>query len=184
MASYTIPSIMDKEEGALEKTPAKALRHPPRPKKRGAFNIVRAALFMARKNKPSSDIINSNGKGLWSYFVKSMRPLYQPNLDGHLKLPLSLRHSPMNNVGIPPPPLPENYHDVLLPPPSPASSTGGMSRYASAEDLKEFEESDEVEDGVDEEVNQIDLKAEEFIASFYKQMRVEKMEEMGGRNYV
>ena len=60
---------------------------------------------------------------------------------------------------------------------SSSSSEDGMSCYASAVNLQELnkdnDEDDEYEDGGDE---MIDAKAEEFIAQFYQQMKLQQMD--------
>ncbi|CAO2208115.1 unnamed protein product [Urochloa humidicola] len=86
----------------------------------------------------------------------------------------------------PPPPLlghggADVYHDVLLPPPSPARSgfgfddfdeVGGMtSRYASAQDLHQMDSGSGEED--EATPHAIDMQAEEFIAKFYEQFKSE-----------
>ncbi|XP_020243784.1 uncharacterized protein LOC109822036 [Asparagus officinalis] len=71
------------------------------------------------------------------------------------------------------------YYDVHMPPPSPCSSDA-MSRYASAEDLQSLDKSDDngEEDIGNGEANAIDMKAEEFIAMFYKQMRLQRLDSL------
>lgn len=64
-----------------------------------------------------------------------------------------------------------------LPPPSPCSSDA-TSRYASADDLQELDTSEDNEEEASSngELNAIDMKAEEFIAMFYKQMKLQQSE--------
>ncbi|CAL9075717.1 unnamed protein product, partial [Musa textilis] len=73
-------------------------------------------------------------------------------------------------------------HDVhLLPSPS-CSSSDGMSRYASAEDLQLLDDADDSTEADAGAPNAIDMKAEEFIARFYEQMRLQRQESFDGSN--
>ncbi|CAO2203441.1 unnamed protein product [Urochloa humidicola] len=108
----------------------------------------------------------------WKSLVDGVRPL---RLRGQ-----ELEYYP------PPPPLlghgADVYHDVLLPPPSPARSgfglddfeeVGGMtSRYASAQDLHQMD-SGSGEEEEEATPHAIDMQAEEFIAKFYEQFKSE-----------
>ncbi|KAK2965232.1 hypothetical protein RJ640_019987 [Escallonia rubra] len=152
-------------------------------KKRGAFSLLQAALFMLRqkpgeKSKRVQLEVASNGN--WKKMLGSMRPLH-------------LQDSPSPS---PPPPSVmvnmEQFEDVL-PPASPAPSTssaGTMSQYASANNLQELDkhdESDDEDDETDKEFDDnagdemIDAKAEEFIAHFYEQMRLQHHRTRGKR---
>ncbi|KAK6937328.1 Protein of unknown function DUF761, plant [Dillenia turbinata] len=141
----------------------------------GALQMLRAALFMLRKRskgkKSESLQLEVASTGILKDLVGSMRPL-------HLQTPNS-----------PPPALiesgkaivvQENYQDVFAPPFSPSaasssSSSGTISRYASAQSLQDLDRDETVE--LDEEGGdlKIDAKAEEFIAQFYESMRLQRL---------
>ena len=145
------------------------------PKKRGgSMSFLRAAMFIVRrspnkKKTPAAVEVAANAMKL----VGSMRPL-------HLQ----------ENDSPPPPPTlrvslsVDNFLDVYPPPMSPSaastsgSSTDGMnSRFASAQNLQDLDRPDNGDvwgdDGGDE---MIDIKAKEFIAQFYEQIRLERLD--------
>ncbi|KAJ1283676.1 hypothetical protein BS78_03G146800 [Paspalum vaginatum] len=157
-------------------------------KKRGAFSLFRAVFLSfgrsdstkkagyatASPKKIKAIAADDVGKadGDWKALVDGMRPL---RLRGQ-----ELEYYP------PPPPLghADVYHDVLLPPPSPARSgfeeVGMTSRYASAHDLQQMDGAEEegapeAEGGQGEAScpHAIDMQAEEFIAKFYEQFTSE-----------
>ncbi|KAJ9696609.1 hypothetical protein PVL29_008698 [Vitis rotundifolia] len=142
-------------------------------KKRGPMSLLKAALYMVRRNHskkkaPVAVEVASNAMKL----VGSMRPLH------------------LQESNPPPPPCihlsisMDNFQDVSPPPisPSAASSSGSsndcMSRYASAQNLQELGRSDDDDDAVwgDGGDEMIDIKAKEFIAQFYEQMRLERLD--------
>ena len=137
----------------------------PKKKKSGAFGIFRAALYMLRKStdekeaaaaaakKAAAAAEEKSNNGDWKKIVGSMRPLHAQEAPAS---PMYMM-SPAASDGA-------------------SSSSGTMSQYASATNLRdlcncedESEDPDEVFDAItgDEE---IDSKAEEFIAQFYKQI--------------
>ncbi|GAB2298385.1 hypothetical protein Dimus_032450 [Dionaea muscipula] len=147
---------------------------PSKKQKHSAFDhLIKAALFILRgKGKKSKSFTAS------STFAKlffSVRPLHLQ--DNTLQSP-------------PPPPPPPALEEVPFIPlhevgsssslSSAASSSGGMSRYASAQNLQDLdneEEDEEIEndayfDGIEGD-EMIDAKAEEFIAHFYQEMRLQ-----------
>ncbi|CAA6675413.1 unnamed protein product [Spirodela intermedia] len=65
-------------------------------------------------------------------------------------------------------------HEHRRPSSPPASCSGSNSRYASAEDLPALNDGDEA-DGP----HAIDVRAEEFIAKFYEQMRLQRLGSVG-----
>ncbi|KAF0929133.1 hypothetical protein E2562_015231 [Oryza meyeriana var. granulata] len=169
-------------------------------KKRGAFGLFRA-MFMsfsgsanmkkrdADHEKKTVDMAAAGDKlaptavvarsssdvASWKNLVDGMRPL---RLHGQLE------YYP------PPPPLGHDvYHDVLLPPPSPERPEGMTSRYSSAQDLqvlvngheKEEEEGTPTTEDGGCSLNAIDMQAEEFIAKFYEQFRLQKSESFNNR---
>lgn len=91
-------------------------------------------------------------------------------------------------------PVSEQFEDVLPPPMSPhgpyspcfsSSSGDSMSRYASAQNLQELDREggggndDDCDYGGDE---MIDAKAEVFIAQFYEQMRLQRLDSINRYN--
>lgn len=149
-------------------------------KKGGPLRLMRAALFLIKGRSPgklaSTDVVKLADKnGLWRNLVGAVRPLHE------------LPHCTLS----PPPPSPpaflvepidspmDFFHEVPQPPPSPPlgfDEVDGMSRYASAEDLTELDRQEVCCDGnVDGGDDAIDVKADEFIAKFYKQMRLDSI---------
>ncbi|XP_078171885.1 uncharacterized protein LOC144565906 isoform X2 [Carex rostrata] len=111
----------------------------------------------------------------WKDIVGGIRPL-------HLQ-PLEYRSS----ISLPPPPPPpsfdkEIYHDVSLPPSSLERSSDCMSsRYCSAVDLQALDNTEgaiDVEGGSDV----INTQAEEFIAKFYEQIRLQRLQSLRESN--
>jgi hypothetical protein len=164
----------------------KALDHgAAKKKKRGAINLIRVALFMLRRRsggnaKPLEVEVAS--KGMWKKLVGSMRPLH---LQHNQSPPPSIMAVPEKTV--------EHFEDVFPQPVStrgqysPSSSFGDSnSRYASAVNLQELDESSEDDD--DDDVADdggdmmIDAKAEEFIAQFYEQMRLQRVDSFNRYN--
>ncbi|KAK9983841.1 hypothetical protein SO802_033366 [Lithocarpus litseifolius] len=150
-------------------------------KKRGPMHLVKVALFMIRthkSNKPKPlpmDVAPS--KDSWKGLVASMRPLHLQS--DQSSPPPSIVEAPKPIVTSP---MVEYFEDLHSPTyqsgaSSSSSSEDGMSRYASAVNLQELnkdnDENDEDEDGGDE---MIDAKAEEFIAQFYQQMKLQQMD--------
>jgi len=152
--------------------------------KRGAFSLLKSAIFMLRKSQnkrpaksDKSKLDSSNGN--WQKIVGSIRPL-------HLQDDNS---PPPSNPSLSTSTSAENFNDLLRPA-SPYSSvasssaspiTGGaMSQYASANNLQELDEEDGYEsDKVFDSFagdEMIDAKAEEFINRFYQQMRSQNLE--------
>lgn len=170
------------------------LNNEPTRKKRGGMNLFRVALFMLRGQaggaKPKPIPVEVASRGMWKRLVGSMRPLH-----------LQHNQSSTGLIEAAPPTAPDRqmsadqFEDVLPPPqsPHPSCSSGAsscddsMSRYASAVNLQELldrgydndEEDEEDEENVHEGGNggdeMIDTKAEEFIAQFYEQMRLQRM---------
>ncbi|KAK3164325.1 hypothetical protein QOZ80_1AG0016050 [Eleusine coracana subsp. coracana] len=156
-------------------------------RKRGAFGLFRAVFmsFSGRdiitKHKTDEDATPEKNKVVgvdskppatasWKSIVDGMRPLRLPGQE--------LEYYPP-----PPPPLAGHvdvYQDVLLAPPSPmlsGSERGMTSRYASAQDLHLLDcGDDEEEGGAVVCPHAIDMQAEEFIAKFYEQFRLQKSE--------
>lgn len=170
-------------------------------KRRGGVQFLKVALFMIRRRSGKSKSVDVASKGIWRNLVGSMRPLH---LQSNASPPPSIEGAPnMTSMS-------ERYDDVMLPPASPGSSISSMSsedgmssryasavnlqeldkesssRYASAVNLQELDKEcdDDLVGGdevlvVDDEL--IDAKAEEFIAQFYEQMRLQRLDSMDRR---
>ncbi|TMX01831.1 hypothetical protein EJD97_023501 [Solanum chilense] len=158
-------------------------------KKQGAFGFLRAASLKFRRR--SLDLkqqkftpepappVDSKGEN-WKKLVGSMRPLH-----------LQDNQSPPSPRDTQPPPpakttsLPvefsEQFSSMYSPTPS-TSSISTMSQYASANNLQDLYDDDEEEEEEDPDQvfdaiggdDMIDAKAENFIAQFYEQMRLQK----------
>ncbi|TKY52478.1 hypothetical protein E2542_SST24000 [Spatholobus suberectus] len=164
-------------------------------KGKGSKNFFKVALFMMRGGSRKSKVLaaDDESKSTWRKLLGSMRPL-------HLQSNESPLHNNNNNNNIPQSKMmitsapSENGDDgfesasEFTYSPSPASS-----RYASAVGLNEMvqEEENENENEKEEEVvkenndgygdEMIDAKAEEFIAQFYHQMRLQRLDVMDRR---
>lgn len=174
--------------------------NPPRlRKKRGAMHIIKVALFMMRnrseKSRGGAIPLNDGTKSVWKKLVGSVRPLHlqQRNESSPPSPSPSLSPSPSHSLKPNPNPLtlesPPAYYsdfseDALFSPSASSSRSGADSRYASAVGLNEMVEDGETEEESDRAVNEgegdnmIDAKAEEFIANFYHQMKLQRMNSM------
>lgn len=177
-------------------------------KRRGAMHMIKVALFMLRRRSgksKSAEAVASNG-GVLNRLVGSMRPLHlQSNgsprhitnnsnsIDDHPKQ----QNSDVVNITSTQQMHPTSPAGSSSSSPSSSSGEDGMSRYASvgnltelesryasAVNLRELDEDDEEseheydENGGDE---MIDVKAEEFIAQFYAQMRLQRLNSVDRR---
>ncbi|CAA6654370.1 unnamed protein product [Spirodela intermedia] len=113
------------------------------------------ALFMTRcSGKGQPPLEKTSGRSLWKSLLATVRPLHHHHSQPH-------EHRRPSS-----PPVPgDDFHDVLTTP---------NSRYASAEDLPALNDGDEA-DGP----HAIDVRAEEFIAKFYEQMRLQRLGSVG-----
>lgn len=167
-------------------------------KKGGSKNIFKVMLFMmrSRSSRKSKVLpINDDSRSIWRKLVGSMRPLHlqsnqclRPQIDNNnsnnndnddmvmkKKMITTIEEMPScDHIQS------EDVFDSASP--SPASS-----RYASAVGLNEMvkdQEEEEVENVVKDNKDNnegdgddmIDAKAEEFIAQFYKQMRLQRLD--------
>lgn len=164
-------------------------------KKHSPMRAFRVALFhMMHGNSKKPNVISTDDetKNIWKKVVGSMRPL-------HLHSNQSPRLSSSQSNG-----QKFDQMITILPPPSPSESSGGgsvfvdfsteeepfspfspspaSSRYASAIGLNELVSSDEendrpgmIKEDCDENGDdKIDSKAEDFIAEFYHQIRLQR----------
>ncbi|CAA6669152.1 unnamed protein product [Spirodela intermedia] len=144
-------------------------------KKRPGVNLLRLAVFMVRLRSPpgaapspAGGAASPRGKGLWKTLVAVVRLLHPVGDRGGAML------LPTGTSSVPPtPPSPSASED---------SQSGWTSRYPSAADLRELadSESDEEADGGGGggAPHSIDLRAEEFIARFYEQMRLQQLDSL------
>ncbi|KAJ6674982.1 COTTON FIBER PROTEIN [Salix viminalis] len=160
---------------------------PPK-KKRSPLHILRVANYMLSLKSGKSKTAHTDVVSKWKKLLSSMRPLHinssqsTPRSIGREKVPMATLTS--KDVYEPS----EAFEDVeqlevLTPPWSPApkstagSSSGQTSQYASAQNLQELDdqrdEDDEDDSYYDDKYGDemIDMKAEEFIAKFYDQMK-------------
>ncbi|CAL0300230.1 unnamed protein product [Lupinus luteus] len=157
-------------------------------KKHGTKNIFKVALFMMRGHHRKSKLlpVDDGSTSIWRKLVGSMRPLHLQNNNSPIQ---TLKAKSNTTVTLPY----ENqnttdYHSEVdgfdsasdfANSPSPASS-----RYASAVGLNEMVQDEEnhkeeenvmvEEDGNGDEM--IDAKAEEFIAQFYREMKLQSLD--------
>ncbi|XP_026656897.2 uncharacterized protein LOC113461276 [Phoenix dactylifera] len=145
--------------------------HVPPSKKCSRWNLFRATLLTIRRHRQPDKkaYIHANApdspaetRSIWRSLLCGMRPLHLHPLECS---PSLLPRAQLVEH--------ELFHDTPLPPPSPGCSDEGISRYASAEDLQAL--GDDEEDATDESgaSHSIDMRAEEFIARFYEQMRLQ-----------
>ncbi|CAL9781841.1 unnamed protein product [Musa acuminata subsp. burmannicoides] len=155
---------------------AQTPRHTLPAKKRSSLSIFRAAIVAlsgCSASKKDATLGSPTGAdGMLKTLVGSMRPL---------GLPLEYR-PPLPLLPPPPPAGHESFHDAYLLPSPSCNSNDGMSRYASAEDLQLLDDADDSTEADAGAPNAIDMKAEEFIARFYEQMRLQRQESSGGSN--
>jgi len=158
---YDVAAAAD--NGAAALPPMKAEKRQQRKKKSGAFGIFRAALYMLRKSTDEKEAKKAASEkeksaGDWKKIVGSIRPLHAQEAPA----------SPMHMMS------PASDHCAA------SSSSGTMSQYASATNLRDLCGEDELEeeerdpDEVFDAITgdeMIDVKAEEFIAQFYKQIQ-------------
>lgn len=146
-----------------------------RTKKHGPLHLVRVAIFMLRRSRKEGVLPEEvvSRKGLWHGFLSTVRLL-------HHESPIALQHEVVAQATAEPP------EAIQSPPMSPPPKTNIekspsvdqiSSRYASAEDLKELDNVSETDEENEEEHGEhsIDQLAEEFIAKFYEQMRLQRM---------
>nr|AFK45440.1 unknown [Lotus japonicus] len=174
-------------------------RHPRRKKNR-AMHVIRVALFMmrgGRSRKQSVLPVDDGSKGIWRKLVGSMRPLHihrSPSQE-------SISHSspPNTTTTLPPASLSllKGKSKSCMNSPTeeePYSPSPPSTRYASAVGLNELVQSsdddcekqevkvivEDEDDDDDEEYfdgdEQIDDKAWEFIAQFYQQMKLQRLD--------
>jgi len=152
-----------------------------RKKGKGGKNFFKVALFMMRgRSRKSKILVDDESRSVWRKIVGSMRPLHlqsnqSPRHDNNEKM---ITSTPFAN-GVDP-------GDDAFDSASEMTTSPSSSRYASAVGLNEMvQEAENEEDGVKEKNSNgdhhdgegdemIDAKAEEFIAQFYHQMKLQR----------
>lgn len=175
-------------------------------KKRGAFTLFKAAtLLIIRRRPEGKPKPEVPSKVTWKKIVGSIRPFHLQDNQSPQPSAHSIAASPTveqrpDDVSTPLPPSP---HAIINR--SSANSDDGMSQYGSTTNLQELDkgsesqyasavnlqavakqgETDDNDDGGDDGISNnnvgdemIDSKAEEFIAKFYQQMRVQHLDKV------
>ncbi|KAF7152230.1 hypothetical protein RHSIM_Rhsim01G0289100 [Rhododendron simsii] len=170
-------------------------------KKRGAFTLFKAATLLIRRRPEGKPKPEVPSKVTWKKFVGSIRPFHLQDNQSPRPSAHSITASPTveqrsDDVSTPLPPSPQ-----AIIKPSSANSDDGMSQYGSTTNLQELDkgsqsryasavnlqavakqgETDGGDDGISNNNvgdEMIDSKAEEFIAKFYQQMRVQHLEKV------
>lgn len=177
-------------------------KSPGKKKHGGAMGILRVALFVWRRrgsrkrSKAALQVeVATASAEMLNKVVGSMRPLHAkggespPHVAATAQLPPPQpqpQPQPAETLLLPGASLSrsEQYEDVAS---ASSASDGSTSRYSSALNLQELEKSeggcspgggDAHDHDVDAGDDMIDLKAEEFIARFYEQMRIQNQNEM------
>ncbi|XP_058742621.1 uncharacterized protein LOC131615142 [Vicia villosa] len=185
------------ENAIINFNPNTTLDEKPQPKaiikNKRSKNFFKVALFMMRghSRKSSKAIlpVDDESRSIWRKLVGSMRPMHlqsnksppqilngQSNLK-HVKVVVETANDHEGEE--------DRFH--LAYSPSPASSrhaSAASSRYASAVGLNEMVEEEKEEEIVnrgsenygDDGDDMIDAKADEFIAHFYQEMRLQRMD--------
>lgn len=145
-------------------------------KKRGATQLLKAASFvLGRPKKPKPIHVDVESKSMWRRLVGSRLPLHDHNHTNQLSSPTSVEHvddtvqSSVSQSGVS----------------SSSCSEASVSRYASVANLEELDRSEDDDDDDDDDAayndcdggdEMIDVKADMFIARFYEQMRLQRMD--------
>ncbi|XP_019054589.1 PREDICTED: uncharacterized protein LOC104605127 [Nelumbo nucifera] len=148
----------------------------PSTKKRGTLRLIKAALLkLGRRSsgKSKSAHVGVETKGVWKGILGTMSLLRLHHQSPQLPItPADHTTRPEEESFQPPPALVQAPQSTYL---SPSSSYQSLSRYTSAQNLQELDNS---EDDVDDGDEMIDAKAEEFITNFYEQIRLQRLESM------
>ncbi|CAK7348380.1 unnamed protein product [Dovyalis caffra] len=166
-------------------------------KKKPRMNILKVALYMLSLKSGKSKSVHTDVASKWKKLLSSMRPLHinsnqsttKPLIEATVPAPAPLTSTEVVEQSKAYTP-PAAYEDVVeplevfTPPWSPAPqsigsfSSGQTSKYASAQNLQELDDQsdeDEEDSYYDDKYGDemIDMKAEEFIAKFYNQMKLQ-----------
>lgn len=155
----------------------------PKRKKLNPIHFFRAAIYMLTLKSGKSKSAHVDVASKWKKLVSSVRPLH---IHSNQSPPRTIETTPAQPEPVAPLTEVIEPFEVFTPPLSPAktsiasSSSGISSQYASAQNLQDLDQSDEsdeddedryYDDKVGDEM--IDAKAEQFIAQFYEQMRLQ-----------
>ncbi|KAK1317955.1 hypothetical protein QJS10_CPA05g00283 [Acorus calamus] len=134
-------------------------------KKRGGgpTRLLRSALLVfgcGSDGKPSHAVDWGCGLGLWNV-VSSVRPLHHPPEPAQSVVDIDdCRDDDFDE---------EEMEETRV-------VSDAMSSYGSAQDLSKLDCAEDEVEKEEEEEKSIDQRAEEFIARFYEQMRIQKLE--------
>jgi len=179
------------EKASLTESPGSSVG---KKRRRGAVHLMKVALFMIRRRsfraKPSDvAAAAATGGNMLNLLVGSVRPLHLPSDEASPPdfciLPASVEPaSPAASSSV----LSDYHTDGMssryasvgnLQELEAAGNGGSESRYASAVNLRDLDESEEGEENGGDEM--IDAKAEQFIAQFYAQIRLQRLNSMDRR---
>lgn len=147
-----------------------------RKKRSRSFSLLKAALniFQDKASEKEESKKPKKKSGDWKMVVESMRPLTLQDKSPSPSLPSMSPSSSFESLA----PL-----DVAVPDSpsvSSVSSRGGLSQYASAPNLQALDtgsDPDVAFDAIGGGDEMIDVKAEEFITQFYRQMKLQERQE-------
>lgn len=165
----------------------------PTKKKRSPMHILRVANYMLSLKSGKSKTAHTDAVSKWKKLLSSMRPLHinsnqsaQRSIGDRAPMaPLTSKEVVEQSKVYAPSAASEDVEqfELFTPPWSPApkstgSSSGQTSRYASAQNLQELDDQSDEDDEdsyYDDKFGdeKIDMKAEEFIAKFYGQMKLQ-----------
>ncbi|XP_011042807.1 PREDICTED: uncharacterized protein LOC105138434 [Populus euphratica] len=166
----------------------------PKPKKkRSPMHILRVANYMLSLKSEKSKTANTDTVSKWKKLLSSMRPLHinsnqsaqRSTGDRVTMAPLTSKEVVEQSKVYAPSAASEEVEqfELFTPPWSPApkstgSSSGQTSQYASAQNLRELDDQSDEDDEdsyYDDKFGdeKIDMKAEEFIAKFYGQVKLQ-----------
>ncbi|KAI5406254.1 uncharacterized protein LOC127083072 [Lathyrus oleraceus] len=186
----TIPNHpQDDDDVGLEPKPTPIIT---KKKNHGPMRALRVALHNMRGNSKKPNVVSADDESnnVWKKLVGSMRPLHLQSNQSP-RLPSQSIGKKFDQMMALPPPSPSGSYGAFVDfstdeePFSPFSPSPASSRYASAVGLNELVPSDEENDRVGvikAECNEngdgdekIDSKAEDFIAQFYHQIRLQRL---------
>ncbi|KAJ6940873.1 hypothetical protein NC651_006869 [Populus alba x Populus x berolinensis] len=163
-------------------------------KRRSAMHILRVAMYMLSLRSGKSKSVQTDVASKWKKYLSFMRPLHVHSNHQRIEAtPAPVTSTEVDEESKVTPPaasvdVVEQHLEVFTPSYSPApksiasSSSGQASQYASAQNLLDLliDTSDEDEDGDEDSYyddkygdETIDMKAEQFIAKFYGQMKLQ-----------
>ncbi|XP_059436218.1 uncharacterized protein LOC132169155 [Corylus avellana] len=166
----------DQSDNNANGNKGEATKHAVEKKKRRPTHILKAASFALRRSKKSKPIHVEavESKGMWRRLVGSMLPLHGNQLPSLQTSECSddTAQSTVSQSGAS----------------SSSCSEASVSRYASAANLAELDRSEDDDDDDHEAYRDcsggdemIDVKADVFIARFYEQMKLQRMDSVDRR---